>query len=136
MRINAVSLQGLTDLVPLAREHGASIFAASPMLMGFLGSRFDEYVSQRPLVHGLPESFAERGLRLRELAEKAGMTLSRLAVRFLLSMPAADFVIVGASRPQTWADCRAAYEAGPLDADLYADVWRNAQRGPEFVCGG
>ena len=70
------------------------------------------------------------------LADDAAIPLSQLAIRFVLSMPAVDFVLAGAARPAEWEDTRLAYEAGPLPTDLYRQVWANAQRGLEPDTGG
>ena len=58
------------------------------------------------------------------------MSMTTMAMRWVLSNPAITAPIVGASRPDQLADSLAAAEAGPLPADLKArlddltHVWR------------
>jgi len=137
-RINALTLQGLTDSAPNARQNGAKVLAATPLMMGFLGSRFD--ASQQQLRDGTLRDglrvFALRAQRQKALADEAGIPATQLAVRFLLSLPTVDLVLCGPSTPAEWEDNQAAYEAGPLPEGLYGQVWRNAQDGDEPRIGG
>jgi aryl-alcohol dehydrogenase (NADP+) len=57
---------------------------------------------------------------LRGVAAEAGMSLTTLAVRWVMSNPAITAPIIGASRPEQLADNLAAAEQGPLPADLKA----------------
>jgi aryl-alcohol dehydrogenase-like predicted oxidoreductase len=135
LRISAATLQGLTDEVPAIQRHGAQVFAASPTCFGLLTGAFDQVREQRK--QWMPmRVFASRAEKLHQLAADAGMSISHLALRFLLSVPAVDFMVCGAADEPQWADCAAAYDAGPLSADLYAKVWHSAQQGTEPYCGG
>ena len=133
LRVNAVTLQGLADTVPQARAKGVKVFAASPLHMGLLGARYDIIREQKPSYGA--DVFFDRAAAQRRVAEEAGIAVTQLALRFLLSMPAIDYVLAGASRMSEWLDCKAAYEAGPLPADVYEAVWRNAQQGSEPYVG-
>jgi aryl-alcohol dehydrogenase-like predicted oxidoreductase len=133
-RLGAVSLQGLADTVPQARSHGASVFAASPLFMGLVGNFHDTYIRNPP--EYIPPAYIPRAQAVKYLADEWGIRLSHLALRFVLSMPMVGVVITGPSSPQEWADCQAAYEAGPLPAELYARVWNVAQAGEEPMTGG
>jgi aryl-alcohol dehydrogenase-like predicted oxidoreductase len=133
-RLGALSLQALADTVPLARKHGVTLWAASPLFMGLLGNI---QPADLDLVRGyLPSVYFARAERVRQLASEASIPVSRLALRFLLSMPMVDIVVAGPASPQEWSDCQAACEAGPLPADLYARVWQAAQEGDETITGG
>jgi len=135
-RINAVSLQGLTDLAPLAAKHRVSVVAAGPMVHGLLGDRFDAYTRDGKRPGFLPKVFAERALLLADLAQERRLPLSQLALRFVLSIPQVAAVLAGPNDYATWRDCRTAYEAGPLDTELYRRVWAIATAGAETLAGG
>ncbi|MCX5659355.1 MAG: aldo/keto reductase [Planctomycetota bacterium] len=135
LRINAINLQGLADLGPAANEAGTGIVTASPIFMGVLGPKLEQHIAN-PRGHFMPV-FQDRARAAAKLAAEAGLPLSHLALRFLLSTPGVEFVLAGADTPATWADTAKAYEAGPLPGDLYERVWRNAQAGqPEPIIGG
>lgn len=133
-RLGALTLQGLTDAVPSAKHHGASVFAASPLFMGLLGSQQTQLLANPPRY--FPPVFIKRARRVADLANEWDISLTHLALRFLLSMPMVDVVLTGAANPAEWADVQAAYEAGPLPADLYKHVWQLAQQDPEPRVGG
>ncbi|MBN1341990.1 MAG: aldo/keto reductase [Phycisphaerae bacterium] len=134
IRLGAVSLQALEDQVPQTKAHGAAVVAASPLFLGLLGSRQEEFLANPPR-HYAPV-FIERVKALNALAGEWSISRTHLAIRFLLSMPVVDLVLAGAANPQEWADVQAAYEAGPLPVKLYAQVWDLAQRGAEPMVGG
>jgi aryl-alcohol dehydrogenase-like predicted oxidoreductase len=135
LRLNAITLQALTDLAPECRRQGVAVIAASPVFMGLLGSQYEVRMA-RPPAHLAPV-LVGRAREIKALADRASLPLSQLALRFLLSMPAVHYVLTGANNAATWADTLAAYEAGPLPAELYADVWRTAQSGGEEpIIGG
>lgn len=133
-RLGALSLQGLADTIPQARRHGASVWAASPLFMGLLGNI--QSADLDVLKGYLPPVFFARAEKVKQLASDLSLPASQLALRFLLSMPMVDIVVTGPANPQEWADCRAAYEAGPLPAELYAKLWQAAQEGEETITGG
>jgi D-threo-aldose 1-dehydrogenase len=138
LRINAVTLQGLADLVPLCRRLKVKIWAASPLAMGMLGDGHEPYVQrlQRGELSPKEQVFVRRAQQVTQIAAEAGLPLSQLATRFLLSMPRVDYVVLGAGTPGQWRDCLTAYRAGPLPVDLYQRLWRAAQEGVESVWGG
>lgn len=132
-RINAVTLQGLTDVAAEAGRRGTAVFAASPLLMGLLGSDYQRMLTKPPTY--LPPCFVDRAKRVKALADDLAVGLSQLSIRFLLSMPAVAVVVCGPTRPRQWEDCRQAYDAGPLPADVYQRIWQIAQQGTETFSG-
>lgn len=133
-RISAVTLQGLTDVVPAAHAAGAKVIVASPAMMGLLGSKYDEFMAKAP--SHLDRVFLDRAKQIKTLADEAQLTLARLSLRFILSIPVVDFVLAGACTPSEWRDCKLAYDEGPLPADLFKAVWQVATTGEEPASGG
>lgn len=133
-RVSAVTLQGIADIAPAAHRHGKVIIVASPIMMGLLGSGYDAMIVRRP--SHLEQVLIDRAKRVKPIADEAGLPLSQLAMRFVLSIPSVDFVLSGACTPEEWRDTHAAYEAGPLPRDLYERVWAIAQCGEESIAGG
>ena len=133
-RVSAVTLQGLADIAPAAHRHCKVIIVASPIMMGLLGSGFEAMTARKP--GHIEQALVDRAKRVKPLADEAGLPLSQLAIRFVLSIPSVDFVLSGACTPQEWRDTHTAYEAGPLPRDLYERVWTIAQSGEEAIAGG
>jgi aryl-alcohol dehydrogenase-like predicted oxidoreductase len=119
-RLNVCLVDALSDGIPNAHAHNAKAFAASPLFMGMLGRRYDEYVANPP-AHIGPEIVA-RAVAVKALADQAGASLASIALRFLLSMREVDAVVVGASSTAEWRETHAAFDAGPLPPDLFNAV--------------
>lgn len=134
MRLTALSIQALCDIVPECRRIHAGVIVGSPIHMGFLGDQFEHYLVNPP--RHISPVVVERAKLLRRLADEAGMRLTHLALRFTWSNPHADFVLTGSSNLAAWRDTKAAFEDGPLPADLYQQVWQTAQQGMESLIGG
>jgi len=123
------------DLLPLCQEEGVAVIPYNPLAGGLLtgkhnraeappnGGRFTlgraGAMYQQRYWH---EAEFETIEALRGVAADAGMSLTTLAVRWVLSNPAITAPIIGASRPEQLADNLAAAEQGPLPADLKATL--------------
>ena len=83
-----------------------------------------------------PAVVFERAAALRALAAQSGIPIAQLALRFLLSLPAADFVPVGPRNLAEWRDAACAYEAGPLAPELFSRICAIARSGEESPHGG
>jgi D-threo-aldose 1-dehydrogenase len=118
--LDACIFDGLEADLPRVRRAGLATYGASPLHMGLLGSRHDEFVRERPAwVWAEP---IERAIRLRALADRRGLTLPMLAHRFLFSVAEIDRVVIGARTPAELEDAWAAVRAGPLPADIFDEV--------------
>ncbi len=133
-RLDAISLQGLADTVPNARAAGARVWAASPLHFGLLAPDPSAAPWQPPDTKWTV--FRERASAVRRLTQAAGLPITHVAIRFVLSLPEVDLLLVGPRTREEWADCRRAYEAGPLPQDLYQEVWRIAHTGEAPQIGG
>ena len=123
------------DLLPLCEEEGVAVIPYNPLAGGLLtgkhrpkdappeGSRFTlgraGAMYQARYWH---EREFEAIEALRALAAEAGMSLTTMAVAWVMANPAVTAPIIGASRPEQLADSLAAAEAGPLPADLKAKL--------------
>jgi 1-deoxyxylulose-5-phosphate synthase len=103
------------DVIPVSREKGVSQIVYSPLAQGVLsgkyapGAAFTE--DTRAAVHGegwmseyLTDGVLERVQRLRPVAEGLGVTMSQLALAWILREPNVASAIVGASRPEQLRD--------------------------------
>ncbi len=119
------------DLLPLCAEEGLAVIPYNPLAGGLLTGKHDRAA---PPPEGSRFRLGTAGARyqerywhdrefetveaLRELAAEAGMSLTTLALRWVLSNPVITAPIVGASRPGQLDDTLAAATAGPLPTDL------------------
>ncbi len=121
------------DLLPMCAEERIAVIPYNPLAGGMLTGKHD---GTAPPPEGSRFTLGEAGPRYQErywnrrefetvealkpIAAEAGMTMARMAMRWVLSNPAITAPIVGASRPKQLADSLAAANEGPLPADFKA----------------
>ena len=121
------------DLLPLCAEESIAVISYNPLAGGLLTGKHDR---QAPPPAGSRFQLGTAGRRyqerywherefemveaLRAVAHEAGMSMTTMAMRWVLSNPAITAPIVGASRPEQLADSLAAAERGALPGDLKA----------------
>ncbi len=117
------------ELLPLCREQGVGVIPYNPIAGGMLTGKHQrgEPTTDTRFTLGYAASvYQDRYWHeaqfdlidaMRPLAADAGVSLTTLAVAWVLANPAITAPIIGASRPEQLADSVAAL-AAPLDADL------------------
>ena len=119
-RLDAAVLDGLAADVPRLKKAGLATYGASPLHMGLLGGRHEEFVRERPQWVWTPQ--IERAIRLKALADQHGLTLATLAHRFLFTVGEIDRVVIGARSPEELTGALADFAAGPLSPELFEAV--------------
>jgi 1-deoxyxylulose-5-phosphate synthase len=121
------------DLLPLCAEEGIAVIPYNPLAGGLLTGKHDRHA---PPASGSRFQLASAGPRyqerywheqefatiedLRKLSSEAGLSMTTMALRWVLSNPAITAPIIGASRPEQLADTLAAAAQGALPDDLKA----------------
>ncbi|MEE3337109.1 MAG: aldo/keto reductase [Candidatus Latescibacterota bacterium] len=101
------------ELLPKARRQGVAIVLRSVFLQGVLSDRRRQ----------LPSSMASLARAADEVAlisDQAGLSLSQLALRYVLFSDVGNVTIVGTAHAQELAQNLAASTAGPLPSDVVA----------------
>jgi aryl-alcohol dehydrogenase-like predicted oxidoreductase len=97
------------EILPYCQDHGIGVLVYGPLAHGLLAGGYtpqtifpsDDWRSRNPAFHG--DLFAWNLTvveRLKEVAERQGITVAQLAIVWVLATPAVDVAIVGARRPQ------------------------------------
>lgn len=124
-RLDACIFDGLVADVPRARAAGLAIYGASPLHMGLLGSRHEEFLRDRPeWVWAEPIA---RAIRLRALAARHGVALPTLGHRFLFSLAEIDRTVIGPRTPAELTAALADFAAGPLPAGWFEETCAGAR---------
>lgn len=131
-RYNLLFRQIERELLPLCREEGIGVIPYNPLAGGFLSGKHRRESGPTPGTRFTLGSAAGRYQErywherefatveaLRPLAAAAGLSLTQLALAWVLAGPTITAPIVGASRPDQLDDAIAATEK-PLDAALKA----------------
>jgi aryl-alcohol dehydrogenase (NADP+) len=131
------------DLLPMCEDEKIAVISYNPLAGGLLTGKHNR---QAPPPDGTRFQLGNAASRyqerywhdqefetieaLRATAAEAGLSMTTMALRWVLSHPAITAPIVGASRPEQLADSLAAADQGALGADLKAKldditrVWR------------
>jgi aryl-alcohol dehydrogenase (NADP+) len=132
-RYNLLFRQYERELFPLCADEGIAVIPYNPIAGGLLtGKHYREQVSEgsRFTLGTAGPRYRQRYWHDREfdtieairpLAAKAGVSLTTLAVAWVLANPVVTAPIIGASRPDQLADSLAAADF-PLDSELKADL--------------
>lgn len=121
-RLDPCILDGLADDVPRLRRHGMAIYGASPLHMGLLGARHDEFVRERPAWVWGPQ--IDRAIRLKQVADRHGLPLATQAHRFTYGLAELDRVVIGASNRRELESALNDIAAGPLPVEIFDAVCR------------
>jgi len=129
-RYNLLFRQVERELLPLCREEGIGVIPYNPLAGGFLTGKHRREAGPTPGTRFTLGSAAGRYQdrywherefatveALRPLAAEAGISLTQLAVAWVLAHPAVTAPIIGASRPEQLDDVLPAVEK-----DLGADI--------------
>jgi aryl-alcohol dehydrogenase-like predicted oxidoreductase len=87
--------------LPAARAAGIGVIAREPLANGFLAGKYrpDSVWEKGDIRARMPRQYVQQvaalGQRVRELADKAGTSAARLALKFVLDNQAVSTVIVG-----------------------------------------
>lgn len=113
--------EAATVVIPAAKRKGMGIIAGSPLQQGWLARRFDDVLRNKPPAWLAPQR-REQFLRLYAYVDKLGMPLPELALRFVFSNADIDMVLLGLRSVAEVEQNVKAVEAGPLPAEVLAEL--------------
>lgn len=105
------------EVLPTAIRLGMGIICGSPLQQGWLAARFDEEIKHATWLN-LPRRRQFQALY--SYLDEIGMSITDVALRFVISNPNVATVLMGARSPQEVEQNVAAIEQGPLPADILA----------------
>jgi len=105
------------DVIPSAKANNMGVIIGSPLQQGALARRFDD-VMDDPRVYWLSKPRREQFKALYAFVDEIGMPLPELGLRFVISNPDVDTVLMGARSAIEVEQNVAAVEKGPLPADI------------------
>jgi L-galactose dehydrogenase len=105
------------ELLPTATRHDMGVINGSPLGMGLLTGG-----APREMNRPAPPEVVARVDRMRTLAQRLGISLPELAIRFSLSQPGISVTIPGTKSVARLEENIAAWRAGPLPPDVLAEI--------------
>ena len=105
---------------PFARKRNVGVMQGTPFHQGVLVWPNEEWVENPPEWMTVDEHGRYR--RLLDIQKRSGMPLTELAIRFVLSNETVSTTIPGAANVEQLVSNVRAAEAGPLPADIQAEI--------------
>ncbi len=105
------------EVIPAAKAQNMGIVIGSPLQQGALARRYDETINN-PRVWWLSQMRREQFRRLYRLVDESGIPLPEMGIRFVLSNPDVDCVLMGSRSAAEAEQNIAAAEKGPLPSDI------------------
>jgi aryl-alcohol dehydrogenase-like predicted oxidoreductase len=109
--------ESASEVMPAARSQNMGVVIGSPLQQGLFARCFDEAVAD-PGVYWLSQARRGQLKALYALSREAGLPLPEMGLRFILSQPLADCVLMGARSAREVEQNVAAVEKGPLPPDV------------------
>jgi len=119
-RLDACYTGALDTSLPFYQSQGIEFYAASPLHMGLLGDRFEQYFVSRP--QWLDKSIIDRAKLVKEIADRYQMPLRSLAHRFLLSIPENLKIVIGPGDANQLFETISDFSQGPLPPNIFEEI--------------
>ncbi|OOG18066.1 hypothetical protein BWD42_12330 [Sphingobacterium sp. CZ-UAM] len=119
-KLNACSIEALQNSIPICGQTQTEYYAASPLNMGLLGCKFQEFSQRIP--EWLDVGTVEQARRIQAIAERHNLSLEVLALRFLLNMNAVFKIVLGAANRQQLQNSLDAIKQGVLPVNIYNEI--------------
>ena len=119
-RLNVCCLNALYSSLPDCKSKGIDFYVASPLYMGLLGNRFEEYTASPP--EWLKKNIIKKAEQIKMIADRHQMPLSSLAHRFLLSVPENFKIVIGPKDPNQLHQTIIDFKEGPLSEKIFEEI--------------
>ncbi|MBV4357484.1 aldo/keto reductase [Pinibacter aurantiacus] len=119
-KLNACIMEDQYTELPFCIDNNIEYFLASPLYMGLLGQRFDEFSLNKP--DWIPEHIMSRAREVKLIADKYNMPLNELAHRYLLGLSSAFRIVIGASNMQQLTSTIKDINHGPLPLEIQTQI--------------
>lgn len=117
---NMVWQESVSDVLPHAVAQDMGVAIGAPFKQGLLlgggKEQRDKLLKERK--PGVPPGIIERIIRAEKIAADAGLSMPEMGLRWLLSQPGVDTVVVGPRSVREMQENLAWSEAGPLEPSL------------------
>lgn len=121
-RLDACYTGALDTSLPFYQSQEIEFYAASPLHMGLLGNRFDEYVAAPP--QWLDRDIVDRAKLVKEIADRYQISLPSLAHRFLLTVRENLKIVIGPGNSDQVSETISDFSQGPLPPNILEEIMK------------
>lgn len=119
-RLTACCQDALYSSIPECVSNNIEYWAASPLHMGLLGRRFEEFTKAKP--DWLPEQHINTAIAVERIARQHQLSLVDLSLRFLLHQNGPGKIVIGPCDDAELNAILSTFRKGPLEDTLFKEV--------------
>lgn len=119
-RLDACCSDALTSSLPNYQLKGIEFYSASPLHMGLLGSRYQEFIASPPA--WLDKESIDQAVYVKKIADKYHLSLSSLAHRFILSVQEDFKMVIGPSNTYQLLETLSDIREGGLPSMIFKEI--------------
>lgn len=120
--LDACNLSAMQSYIPRLKQENIALYAASALHMGLLGERFEAYCQNRPNNEWITNRDVDTAIAVKSLADREGMVLPELALRYLFSTQQADRIVVGPANMEQAKSAVNFWKTGGLEFSLFEEI--------------
>lgn len=119
-RLDACCTDALTTSLPYCQSKDIEFYSASPLHMGLLGNRYQEFMASPPA--WFDKEIIDRAIHVKKIADKHQLSLPSLAHRFILSVQENFKMVIGPSNTHQLLETLADIKEGCLSNTIFKEI--------------
>jgi len=119
-RLDACCIDALTTSIPYYQVNNIQFYSASPLHMGLLGNKYQQFVDTPPV--WMDKESIDKAKQIKKVADKYNLSLSTLAHRFILTLPADFKMVIGPGNSEQLLKTLFDIQRGALPEQVFKEI--------------
>lgn len=119
-RLDACCNDALTTSMPFYRANNIQFYSASPLHMGLLGNKYQQFVDTPPA--WMDKGSIAKARAVKKIADKYNLLLPNLAHRFILSIPEEFKMVIGPGNSEQLLKTLFDIQGGALPEQVFKEI--------------
>lgn len=119
-RLDACCNDALTTSLPFYQANNIQFYSASPLHMGLLGNKYEEFVNTPPV--WMDKESIDKARQIKKIADKYNLSLSNMAHRFILSIPEDFKMVIGPGNSEQLLKSLFDIQGGALPEQVFKEI--------------
>ena len=123
-KMDACNLSAFKDILPVTMKQGIFFYAASSLHFALLGNRFEKFLSEgnKGYESNISPGDIQTAALINAYAERSGMKLPELSMRYLFSIAEASRVVTGACKMNEIRDTVSYWKTGAIAKPMFDEI--------------
>ncbi|QIL41342.1 aldo/keto reductase [Pedobacter sp. HDW13] len=119
-RLDACCKDALITSIPYYKANNIQFYSASPLHMGLLGNKYQEFVDTLPV--WMDKKSIEKAKQIKKIADKYKLSLPSMAHRFILSIPEDFKMVIGPGNSEQLLKTLFDIQGGALPEQVFKEI--------------